>query len=98
MGMPKSSFTVQGETKGYAVHHASGRTSVRYFCPAWGSLLYGTAENAPNAISIYAGTLDDPSVFRPEAVIFKRDRHAWDITASTLTEFDTMPVAPPDHD
>jgi hypothetical protein len=95
MGVAKSSFTVEGETKGYAVRHASGRTSVRYFCPACGSLLYGTAENAPDAISIYIGTLDDPSVFRPDAVMFKRDRHAWDITTGPLTEFDTMPSAPP---
>jgi hypothetical protein len=97
MGVPKASFSVQGETKGYAVRHASGRTSVRYFCPACGSLLYGTAENAPDAISIYVGTLDDPSVFRPEAVIFKRDRHAWDVTAGPLIEFDTMPSASSEH-
>ncbi len=91
LGMPKSSFTVAGETKGYAIRHASGRTSVRHFCPTCGSLLFGTAEITPDAVSIYVGTMDDPSVFRPEAVMFKRDRHGWDVTANPLPEFETMP-------
>jgi hypothetical protein len=91
IGMPKSSFTAQGETKSYAVRHANGRTSIRHFCPTCGSLLFGTSEIAPEAVSIYVGTLDEPSVFRPEAVMFTRDRHDWDVTAGTLTEFETMP-------
>ncbi len=93
MGVPKSSFAVRGETKIYAIRHASGRTSVRHFCPTCGSLLFGTAEIVPEAVSIYVGTLDEPSVFQPEAVMFKRDRHAWDVTAGALAEFDTMPPA-----
>src|SRR5579862_5779019 len=91
MGMPKSSFTAQGETRTYAVRHASGRSSIRHFCPTCGSLLFGTTEILPEAVSIYVGTLDDPSVFQPEAVMFKRDRHDWDVTAKALLEFDTLP-------
>jgi hypothetical protein len=97
MGMPKSSFESWGETKSYAVRHASGRTSIRHFCPTCGSLLFGTSEAAPDAVSIYVGTLDEPSVFRPEAVMFKRDRHAWDVTGGALPEFETMPPASPDR-
>jgi hypothetical protein len=97
MGMPKSSFTVQGETKSYAVRHTSGRSSIRHFCPTCGSLLFGTAEVAPEAVSIYIGTLDEPSVFKPEAVMFKRDRHDWDVTAWALPEFETMPPAATDR-
>lgn len=91
MGVPSSSFGVQGETKTYATRGTSGGNSIRHFCPTCGSLLFGTSGAAPDAVSIYVGTLDDPSVFKPEAVMFKRDRHPWDITAGTLTEFDTMP-------
>ncbi len=95
MGMPKSLFTVLGETKSYAVRHASGRSSIRHFCPTCGSLLFGTTEIGPEAVSIYVGTLDEPSVFAPEAVMFKRDRHDWDVTAGALAEFETMPPASP---
>jgi hypothetical protein len=76
------------------VRHASGRSSMRHFCPTCGSLLFGMAESVPEAVSIYVGTLDEPSVFRPEAVMFKRDRHDWDVTAGMLAEFETMPPAP----
>ena len=91
MGMSKSSFTVQGETKSYAVRGTSGLRSIRHFCPTCGSLLFGTPEVAADAVTIYVGTLGDPSVFQPTAVMFKRDRHDWDITAGALTEFEMMP-------
>ena len=94
MGMPKSSFTVSGQTTTYTARGSSGLGSVRHFCPTCGSLLFGTTAVAPDAVSIYVGTLDDPSVFQPDTVMFKRDRHPWDITAGELTEFDTMPTAP----
>jgi hypothetical protein len=96
MGMPGSSFTVRGETKSYTVRHTSGRSSIRHFCPTCGSLLFGTSEVAPDAVSIYVGTLDEPSVFQPKAVLFKRDRYGWDVTAGVLPEFETMPSAATD--
>jgi hypothetical protein len=91
MGMPKSSFSYQGETKSYVIRHDNGRSSIRHFCPICGSLLFGMTEIAPEAVSIYVGTLDDPSIFRPEAAMFTRNRHDWDITAGTLQEFEAMP-------
>ncbi|MGH7879138.1 MAG: GFA family protein, partial [Candidatus Binataceae bacterium] len=78
LGVPKSLFKVQGETRSYAVLGASGKKSIRHFCPTCGSLLFGTPEVAPDTVTICVGTLDDPSVFRAEAIIFKRSRHSWD--------------------
>jgi hypothetical protein len=91
MGMPKSSFVVHGATKAYEVTGSSGRKSIRHFCPTCGSLLFGAPEVAPDSVSIYVGSLDDPSVFRPEQAMFTRDRYDWDITNAALTEFETMP-------
>jgi len=95
MGMPKASFAVRGETTIYAVRHVSGRSSIRHFCPRCGSLLFGTTEIAPEAVSVYVGTLDKPSIFRPEAAMFTRDRHDWDVTAMELPEFATVPPTAP---
>ncbi len=95
MGMPKALFKVDGETRTFAVPGTSGLKSIRHFCPKCGSLLFGTPESAPEAVSIYVGSLDDPSVFRPEAILFRRDRHAWDVLAGSLPEFDGLP-SPPD--
>jgi hypothetical protein len=91
MGMPKSLFKVTGKTASYAVKGTSGLKSIRHFCPTCGSLLFGTPEAAPDAVSIYVGTLDDPSVFRPQAILFKRSRPDWDEIVGGLPEFDTMP-------
>jgi hypothetical protein len=92
MGVPKSSFKVQGETRTYASLGTSGKKSIRHFCPTCGSLLFGTPEGFPDAVSIYVGSLDDPSVFQPQVILFKRDRHAWDVVTGSLPEFDTLPV------
>ncbi len=94
--VPKSSFTVWGETKGYAVRGTSGLRAVRHFCPTSGSLLFGTSEVAPDAVSLYVGTLDEPSVFQPEAVLFKRERNRWDVIAGALPEFEKMPTVATD--
>jgi hypothetical protein len=96
MGMSKSSFTVRGETRSHAVCGTSGLSAIRHFCPTCGSLLFGTSEVAPNAVSIYVGTLDEPSVFQPEAVLFKRNRYGWDVMVGALPEFETMPPAATD--
>lgn len=93
MGMPKSLFKVIGKTASYAAKGTSGLKSIRHFCPTCGSLLFGTPEAASDAVSIYVGTLDDPSVFRPKAILFRRDRPSWDEIAGGLPEFDTMPVS-----
>jgi hypothetical protein len=91
MGVPKAFFKVTGETTSYAAKGTSGLKSIRHFCPTCGSLLFGTPEAASDAVSIYVGSLDDPSVFRPEAILFRRNRLGWDETVGDLTEFDTMP-------
>lgn len=91
MGVRKTSFKLRGATKGHAVRGASGLNSIRHFCPNCGSLLFGTPEVAPDAVSIYVGTLDDPSIFKPTTVLFARSRHAWDKVEGSLSEFETMP-------
>jgi hypothetical protein len=94
LGMPKPRFKTSGATTSYIAAAMNGRRSVRHFCPTCGSLLFGTSDAAPDAVSIYVGTLDDSSVFEPAAVMFTRDRARWDATAQDLPEFHTMPQPP----
>jgi len=91
LGMPKAFFKVEGETRSYAARGTSGLPSPRHFCPICGSLLFGTPESAPEVVSIYVGTLDQPSVFHPEAILFKRSRHAWDELVGSLAAYDGLP-------
>ena len=41
--------------------------------------------------TIYAGSLDDPSVFRPAIAIFTRNRPAWALVPPELKMFEAMP-------
>ena len=92
VGVSKADFSGTGDPKSYASIGGSGRTSVRAFCPDCGSLLFGTLKLAPDMVTIYVGSLDQPSVFVPDASMFARSRHEWDTGAKALPE---SPEAPP---
>ncbi|HUA80155.1 MAG TPA: GFA family protein [Dyella sp.] len=91
MGVSKSGFRVTGETRGYSLIGGSHLITTRHFCPACGSLLFGTPDVVPDMVSLYVGSLDDPSVFEPECALFTRDRWPWDTSGSHLPGYETKP-------
>jgi hypothetical protein len=91
VGVPRAAMTVHGETRSYAATGGSGLQAWRHFCPVCGSQLFGIAEMDPGTATLYAGTLDDPSVIQPDAAINVRDRQPWDHVEGHLPEFDGMP-------
>jgi hypothetical protein len=74
---PKDAFTTTGETTVYTSVADSGATMRRRFCPACGTPLFSEAEPRPHVIIVRAGTLDDPELGRPEAVIWTRSAPSW---------------------
>jgi hypothetical protein len=88
IGVPKPAFSFSGKTTVYAVPGTAGG---RHFCPVCGAQLFGMPGSAPDMVTIYIGSLDDPSVFAPTVAIFTRSRHAWDRNAMALTEFEALP-------
>ena len=73
---PESGFKrLQGEPSSYATVSDAGRTVHRFFCGNCGSHLWGETELG--LVSIAAGSLDDPSVFKPEGVVFTEDAPPW---------------------
>lgn len=95
MGVSRSGFRVSGQTRSYAAAGGSGLKAIRHFCPVCGSLLYGTPEVVPDMVSIYVGSLDDPSLFAPECALFTRDRWRWDTAGTALRGHATLPAAEP---
>ena len=77
MDYKKQLFRVAGETKQARKRLRSGRTSVRNFCPACGSLMFGGEYGVSAQHTIYAGTLDDPSAFHPTRAVMLADRPHW---------------------
>jgi hypothetical protein len=93
MGVPKESFSVNGETKSYAAAGGSGMKAIRNFCPNCGSLIFGTPEAASHIVTIYMGSLDNPQIRSPTYTQFTRDRASWDAIGGELPEFHTVPHA-----
>src|SRR5258708_3867893 len=48
------------------------------FRSSCGSPLYNNPVSKPDFIGVYVGTLDDPSAFKPQIVMFASRGHAWD--------------------
>ena len=87
MGVVREGFTVTGEPKAFEKPGGSGETTIRHFCPDCGSLLFGTPQAAPGMVTIYAGSLDDPSRFQPGAAQFTSWRYDWDVCSGDIPAY-----------
>jgi hypothetical protein len=88
---PEEAVTVSGATR--ATHRTGGssRVATRFSCPTCNSTVYGTAEVIPGLLNLYAGSLDDPSQFKPTIAIFVSERPPWDDVSRDLKCFETLP-------
>lgn len=73
----------------------SGNEVERGFCTACGSQMYSkTVEPAGLPIRVRAGTLDDPELMAPQAVIWTESAPGWAAIDPKLAQF---PQGPPAH-
>jgi hypothetical protein len=91
MGFPSSAVRFSGQTRQFISKAANGRDAVRNSCPVCGGLVFGGEVGKACSHTIYAGSLDDPSSFRPRIAIFTRNRPEWAVIPPGLTVFDTVP-------
>jgi hypothetical protein len=91
MGFSRNALTFSGQTRMHRSPAASGRESVRNFCPTCGGLVFGGEVGVSESFTIYAGSLDDASAFHPTIGIFARDRPAWVVPPPGLKMFDGLP-------
>lgn len=92
MGFASSAVRFSGQTQQFTSKAANGGDAVRNFCPVCGSLVFGGIVGKDESHTIYAGSLDDPSLFRPSVAIFARGRPAWAVIPPDLKVFDAMPT------
>src|SRR5262245_61457097 len=83
----QGALKITGEVRYYAVTAESGNTFRRGFCPTCGTTLFGISTGLPGAIGIRAGSLDDPSWYRPARDIFTASAQPWDIMNPDLPKF-----------
>ena len=91
MGFSSSAVVFSGQTRIFRSKAANGGDAVRNFCPICGSLVFGGEVGKDDSHTIYAGSLDDPSSFRPTIAIFTRNRPIWAVVPSDLTMFEMTP-------
>jgi hypothetical protein len=91
LGVPKASFSSSGSLKQSRITGGSGQIAVRNFCAECGSTLFGTPECEPELVTIYVGSLDDPTVFSPQAALFTSHRPAWARLSVQLVEHEALP-------
>jgi hypothetical protein len=86
-----SAVKFSGRTRTYSCKSARGTDAVRNFCPTCGGLVFGGEVGRSVQFTLYAGSLDQPSMFHPTIAIFTRDRPDWALIPSTLRAFDALP-------
>ncbi len=91
MGFTASALRFTGVPLTHTLKHADGRAAVRNFCPACGGLVFGGTVGESDYHTVYAGSLDDPTHFKPTMAIFNRERAPWVALPAGLTVFDGMP-------
>ena len=89
LGVTSAAFKVtQGSPKYFEVTADSGRTTKRAFCAECGSPLFGSGADF---VSIRAGSLDDPSTFRPNQDIYTASAQPWDYMNPALPKSPKLP-------
>lgn len=94
MGFDSQAVRFSGPTRQYICKGARGGDAVRNFCPTCGGLVFGGIVGQDTSHTIYAGSLDDPSLFSPSIAIFNGKRPDWAVLPPGLTVFDGMPPGP----
>lgn len=88
---PAAAVKIQGKAARFNRPTDSGAAFAQEFCKDCGSPLFGRPAAMPEGIGILAGSLDDPSVFKPQVVVYTASGHAWDKIDPSVSSFGKMP-------
>jgi hypothetical protein len=91
MAYRRDAFRVKGETRQVLTELGPERVATRNICPACGSLLFGGVYGVSEQHTVYAGTLDDPSLFHPTHAIMTRGKPDWALIPAGLDVYEGMP-------
>ena len=90
MVFPRAALSVSGPVSEILRTADAGADKVKGFCANCGSPIYNKPVSKPDMIGIYVGSLDDPSGFRPELVMYASRGHAWDHLDPALIKLPNM--------
>ncbi len=70
--------TLQGDVKFHMLTADDGNTVSSGFCPNCGSPILKKTSGYPQYLFFHAATLDDPSVYKPQMVVYSESKQPWD--------------------
>jgi hypothetical protein len=91
MAFPRAAAHLLGQATLWDKTAESGNIVSRAFCPTCGSSVYSTNNGMPELVFIRAASLDDPSRFQPQMVVWSKSGYAWDHIDPDLPKFEKMP-------
>jgi len=91
LAVPTAALMIVGQIKYYDTKGDSGQTASRGFCPICGARLLGKPKAMPDLTVILAGSLDDPSWFRPGMDFYAASAQPWNHMNPDLPKFSKMP-------
>jgi hypothetical protein len=91
---PRAAVKIAGKAAEYKSKADSGNTVTRSFCPNCGSPVFGTSSGMPDMMTVRAGSLDDPELFKPQLAVYAVRRRKWDHMDPALPAFERMPPMP----
>ncbi|HTT99670.1 MAG TPA: GFA family protein [Rhizomicrobium sp.] len=91
MGYDPGAIRITGAVLVHSHKLSDGRVADRNHCAVCWSLVFGGIIGEADNHTIYAGSLDDPSRFKPTIAINARERAPWVVVPEGVTVFDRMP-------
>jgi hypothetical protein len=76
--LPKAAVKFSGEPRYHKRVGDSGHAVERGFCAECGSPVATTLGRMPDIVGLYAGSLDDPSLYAPAIDLFTASAQNWD--------------------
>ena len=69
---------MRGEPRYHKIVGSAGKAVERGFCPICGSQVTAKLERLPDILGLQAGSLDDPTIYRPTMDVFTSSAQPWD--------------------
>ncbi|MBZ6079193.1 GFA family protein [Microvirga puerhi] len=88
---PRAAVEIEGEAAHWNLVSDNGTVKTRAFCPTCGSPIAMTFPDMPDYFVVRAGSLDDPSRYKPQMVFWSAASQPWDHIDPNLPKFDKMP-------
>ena len=89
--LPAKAVSFSGSLTTYHSTANSGNAVERRFCPTCGSPISYWSAAFANSVFVTAGSLDDPTIFKPAMIVYTASAQPWDTVDARLAKYDRMP-------